>query len=440
MAVFYNREKSKVGTNTGSIINWSRQLLSNDPEDITTKDAIPAGYLRCDGTVYSAEIFPELATILGVGQQSRYRQENQTLLDNQFQVPDFGSKKLKASSGANLGLEVDLRITDDNDEPIVKSGVGLEVQSNIGELYEIAYQGDFFVPSQQIVITGEPGFVRATGNYTEETEVLQTAFLPHAHFHDGTRTRQASSIGNEFASIGRNFATRFSTLCIIPWYENTYQILCQLAASRIATSGFSQTDGPYGGGGGLFGRCTRYYYGGCFSGCDFAGSRYECLIPQGTSCQYPLWSGQSSCSGGGGSPDETTCGSIDYTGLLFSDCVCTGLAGLDDGGARARRASTSLTPNYDEPTVPFDSFKTNDVEGFSALSNVTNETENFGNEGIHRHFVNFSANPHTYVVNTQPSFIPASPLVSTISIRVNEENKADQFIQPYIVQEFLIKY
>ena len=99
-----------------------------------------------------------------------------------------------------------------------------------------------------------------------------------------------------------------------------------------------------------------------------------------------------------------------------------------------------MTPNYDEPTVPFDSFKTNDVEGFSALSNVTNETENFGNEAIHRHFVNFSANPHTYVVNTQPSFIPASPLVSTISIRVNGENKADQFIQPYIVQEFLIKY
>lgn len=100
----------------------------------------------------------------------------------------------------------------------------------------------------------------------------------------------------------------------------------------------------------------------------------------------------------------------------------------------------TLSPNYTEPTVPFDSFKSDDTEGYSALSNVTTQTENFGNEGLHRHFVNFSANPHTYVVNTQPSFIPASSLVSTISIRVNEENKADQFVQPYIVQEFLIKY
>ena len=55
-------------------------------------------------------------------------------------------------------------------------------------------------------------------------------------------------------------------------------------------------------------------------------------------------------------------------------------------------------------------------------------------------FVNFSATEHTYVVNTNPAFIPAIDLKSTISISVNTENKADQFIQPYIVQEFLIKY
>ena len=65
MAVFYQREKSKVGTTTGTILNWSKQLTSNDPDDQNTKDELPAGYLRCDGGIYSAEVFPELAEILG---------------------------------------------------------------------------------------------------------------------------------------------------------------------------------------------------------------------------------------------------------------------------------------------------------------------------------------------------------------------------------------
>ena len=91
-----------------------------------------------------------------------------------------------------MGLEVDLRLLDDNDQDITKSGVGLEVQSNIGEQYEILYQGSFFLPSQVIEITGQPGFTRISGNYTEEIDVLPNAFLPHAHFHDGTRTRAVS--------------------------------------------------------------------------------------------------------------------------------------------------------------------------------------------------------------------------------------------------------
>jgi hypothetical protein len=51
-----------------------------------------------------------------------------------------------------------------------------------------------------------------------------------------------------------------------------------------------------------------------------------------------------------------------------------------------------------------------------------------------------NAQPHTYLVNTSQHLFRAAPLVSTISVEVNTENKADQFIQPYIVQEFLIKY
>tara|TARA_B100001250_G_scaffold139580_1_gene119530 strand:- start:6775 stop:8190 length:1416 start_codon:yes stop_codon:yes gene_type:complete len=471
MAVFYNREKSKVGTTSGTIINWSYELTSNDPDNLNTRDSLPAGYLRCDGTIYSAEIFPELATILGVGSQSRYKKPNVTLLDNQFQLPDYGSKKMRASSGSNLGLEVDLRIQDDNAQEITKSGVALEVQSNIGETYEILYQGNFFVPSQIIPITGEPGFTRETGNYTEEIEILPNGFIPHAHFHDGNRTRVRSSLNNEFTTFGRNFYRRKSTLCVIPWYYNTRQDLCAVAATRFRLASVSNPDGFSNF---LGSTCTRYIYGGCLQGCDFyLGSQTYCLTPNlsDTSvfnnetmssyvaglvgsgdtetdgrCLYPVWAGYNvGCDSneGNASQDNTTCGTVDYNGTVFSKCEPSGFFGTQVCGgmpAGAKTGEYSIPGNYNFTNVPFDSNKDGDRVGNSAISNTTNEVESFGNEGVHRHFVNFQADPHTYQMETVPTFIPAGNLTSTMRIQVNEQNKADQFTQPYLVQEFLIKY
>ena len=464
MAVFYNREKSKIGTLTGSIIHWSKQLPTNDPDDDNTKDLLPAGYLRCDGSIYAAEIFPALAEILGVGTESRYRKPNITLLDNQFQLPDFGSKKLRASSGSNLGDDVDLRILDDNDNEITKSGVGLSVESNIGTQYEILYQGDFFLPAQQIPVTGEPKFVRSFGNYTEYTEVLENAFMPHAHFHDGNRTRVRSSTGNEFGPIGRNFYTHKTTICVVPWYYNTYQELCLQAATREELKSTSIPDGDSE----FFGfTCTRTVHGGCLTGCEFLAA-FECLIPDLDvikpdssayvkqdfinnfgECVYPIWSGQSNCTGGNkGSLQEETCGEIDYEGTVFTYCEGNGCNGVFGLGAMPARGSSgsfepsiSLTPNYTDLNLPFDSFKqSDDPDTYSGISNNTTETEPFGDEARHRHFLNFTAQPQTFVVNTLPTFIPSADLLSTINIRVNQENKADQFVQPYLVQEFLIKY
>jgi hypothetical protein len=434
MAVFYNREKSKIGTTTGSIINWSRQLTSNDPEDTTIKTQLPAGYLRCDGSIYAAEIFPALAEVLGTGQQSRFRKPNQTLLDNQFQLPDFGSKKIRASSGANLGDYVDLYIEDDSNNTITKSGVGLEVQSNIGTRYEILYQGSFFLPGQTIPVTGEPGFTRSTGNYTETTDVQQNAFIPHAHFHDGNRTRVASSTGNEYASFGRNSYIRKSTLCVIDWANNTRQDLCYYNATRVRLSTVVQQESNAA-------NCRRTYYAGCFSGCEFTSS-YECLIPSGYTCAFPIWSGSGGGCPGSGSQETATCGNIQYQGTVAVKCESVGFPGCAIGGfiAQPRTGPITLPSNYDDSNVPFDSFKDSDQNTFAAINNVTNQVEVVGNDGSHRHFVNFSAEPHTYQVNTRPTFIPSANLISTISVDVNEENKADQFVQPYIVQEFLIKY
>lgn len=448
MAVYYNKEKSKIGTTTGTIINWSKQLTSNDPDDQSTKFDLPAGYLRCDGAIYAAEIYPELAEIVGVGTLCRYRKPEQTLLDNQFQLPDLGSKKIRASSGANLGDYIDLYIPDDNVPPdtIKKSGVGLDVQSNIGTSYEILYQGNFFLPAQQIEVTGQPGFTRTTGNYTESIDVLQNAMMPHGHFHDGTRTRIASSTGNEFSIFGRNSYIRKSTLCVVDWANNTRQNLCQLVATKYRLSGVTQVESNWT-------SCTRTYYGGCFSGCDFISTN-NCLIPQGYTCAFPVWSGQ--CSGSdmnNASQEVSTCGTITYEGTTAVNIRSSGWPGCSVGGfwCDAKRSLDGntygpmvngvLPANYTEENLPFDAFAdSTDDTYYAAINNVTNQTEPSGNDGTHRHFVNFSATNHTYVVNTNPTFIPAIDIKSTITIQVNTENKADQFVQPYIVQEFLIKY
>ena len=67
MAVFYNKERSKLGSVTGSIISFSTKLETNEPTDPNNKRLLPAGYLRCDGSVYSANIYPLLAEIVGTG-------------------------------------------------------------------------------------------------------------------------------------------------------------------------------------------------------------------------------------------------------------------------------------------------------------------------------------------------------------------------------------
>jgi len=82
MAVFYSKERGKLGTLTGSIINWSDQLSSTDPDDPNTLRDLPAGYLRCDGSVYQAEVYPQLAEVLGVGTSCRYKKPDTDLLDN----------------------------------------------------------------------------------------------------------------------------------------------------------------------------------------------------------------------------------------------------------------------------------------------------------------------------------------------------------------------
>ena len=463
MAVLYSKEKGKLGTLTGSIVNWSSQLTSNDPQDPIIYRTLPAGYLRCDGTVYLAETFPELATVLGTGSNCRYKKPDTTLLDNQFQVPDLSAKSTKTSFSANLGDYQDTYLLNDAGQEITKSGVGLEVSSNIGATFEIQYQGNFFLPSQTLEVTGQPGFVRSAGNYTEETEVLARAFQPHAHFHDGVRSRTKSPSG-EFSLFGRNSYISKSSLCIMPWANNTRQELCKAEASKLTASRQERVRSKNC----LFGSETYTWFGMCFQGCDFQQAN-KCLIPANIP-EYALPVGdappvqtgtlQFGCANeatgtayeqqgypiyirSGNPPFQTDCGSITYT----SEGSCRGGDGnCFPGAASCNNFSQigngpvyeKLDGNYFDTQVPFDS-QPNAVS-YGALNNVISDVEEFGNECIHKHFVPFNQDPHTFNVVTKPTYIPAGEISSVLNIDVNEENKADGYIQPFLVQEFLIKY
>ena len=440
MAVLYSKEKGKLGTLTGTIINWSSQLVSDDPEDPIIYETLPAGYLRCNGGIYQAEVFPELATILGTGVNCRYKKPDTELLDNQFQVPDLGAKSTKTSFSSNLGDYLDTYLENDAGQEITKSGVGLEVNTNIGTTFEVQYQGNFFIPTQTLEITGQPGFVRSTGNYTESAEVLHTAFQPHAHFHDGKRARTAASNNNEFALFGRNSYTNKSTLCIMPWANNTAQPLCQATASRQTASNTQRVNGPAGC---IFGGNTRIYYGACWTGCTF-DAQYKCLIPGSIPGQ-----GTFGCATGGSQggfavweSESGQCGNINYTGTMGckveSPCIIGAIICNDKTGLRKIDANYTPSTTTQATQLPFDS-QPNTVT-YGALNNVVNDVEEFGDKCNHRHFVPFEQDAHTYQVKTNATNIPATEITSTIKIDINEANKADEFIQPFLVQEFLIKY
>ena len=468
MPVLYSKEKGKLGTLTGSIINWSKQLTSNDPSDVSLYQTLPAGYLRCDGSVYLAENFPELAAILGVGTNCRYKKPDTTLLENQFQVPDLSAKSTKTSFGANLGDYQDTYLNNDAGQEITKSGVGLEVSSNIGTSFEIQYQGNFFLPAQTIEITGQPGFARSSGNYTEETEVLHTAFQPHAHFHDGKRARTASPT-TEFSLFGRNAYKSKSTLCIIPWADNTTQPLCKAAASKQVALQMPNRNksnqcftflvgGPS--------QETYFYFGGCWNGCDFA-TQGKCLVPGDIPILNPDGSGtptgqiyQFGCNGNGSqlgwpmyagegdAPQTGFCGNMFYQGEMTCRTGPQCNAGPADCNqyvdTKPPDSHMKLGANYtpalvsQATQVPFDSRADNPA--FAALNNTVTDVEEFGRDCIHKHFMPFVQDPHNFTVVTKPTYIPADAITSTIQIDVNEQNKADGYIQPFLIQEFLIKY
>ena len=488
MAVYYNELKGSHGSLTGSIISFPIEIKdTDDPVSIINKKLLPAGYMRCDGRVLSADEYPLLATVLGTGTSCKYQKDDQPLTDNQFQIPDLRSKHIRATTSANIGDYNHLEVTNDNDDDILKSGVGLDVIANIPSPYTINYTGTFSIPPQTTPLRGEPRFSNETGSYTFSAEVQESAMQPHLHRSETLRARQVDDNGNNFSARQKNSVRANTTLNVCRWWENTYQELCYWAFTS-----YNYTGG-HGAGERTEGITDIKQWGKCWSGCSSFVSQGYCLWPDETTCpnmvnENTVGGGPNDTQGGwnirlniGGSPgtgcnrSESGEGDSAYFGTGVNGAAqpgsngLTGTAGIEYLPTWTMMCDCNISIfdlcimgangyNQRNPTEGSKILET-DLQGvlgvpigggvdpqytekLFAVSNVTTNTGRIGNTGEHRHRldINTDDDPHTYKMVTRASTARAdSGLVSKVSFSTNQSPKADKYIQPYIITEYLIK-
>jgi hypothetical protein len=188
-SINYTREKSRYGGFTGSIQIHSVPgiITNNDPTSVIFRENLPAGYLRCDGSVKNVKDYYALAQVLGIGEECRFKKENTNLRNpdpdlndlGNFQLPDLGSKVIVASQGPGEYRN----ITVENRPNLNRVGVLVDANSNVGTTINVNYIGDMTVaPSGAISPTGNAKFV--INPRTSATALAIENF--QAHMHDVT--------------------------------------------------------------------------------------------------------------------------------------------------------------------------------------------------------------------------------------------------------------
>ena len=274
MATFLNQERTKIGTTTGTLIAFPQELEVNDPNVGNSASLLPSGYLRCDGAIYSSSVYPALAEVLGTGDSCAFRQEGQTLLDTQFQVPDLRSKFIRASSASDQGVINDNTVTNASGQVIERSGVGVNVSSNVGNVAVVDMVGQFRIPPRTVALTGNVGFTKP--KRPDEEIVSINGFLPHMHYSTTYRCRTFRRQGNDIFEL--NYFNNASTIGVENWYEATdsgdpdgLQPACKhYQQSELWNGGSWIPSSTF---------ATYQYYGICKGSCgNFINS---CLIPVG---------------------------------------------------------------------------------------------------------------------------------------------------------------
>ena len=475
MAVFYNQERSKYGNLTGQVIAWPVPY-EGTPDAANNKTSLPAGYLKCDGSKYFAADYPRLAEILGTGTNTAFMKKNldgtdfETINDNQFMVPDLGSKYPEPTTGANAGVYNNVRKIDTttNTEKS-RSGVGIDAEAAIGSTnVNITYTGSINVPAQEVEVKGKPGWTYAgTTHYTEVESVEENQIHPHLHFSTTSRSRlraQPSLLETDNdhpKATGQTAYKNASTIPIQPWLDATRaqqqstnppgsgQQPCKLLDGWNPNAGTSDSGQPlYGSGLGS----QTIYYGGCIaedttgpyrvgSGSNF---EYGCLNNSAFTVDRRTLAG---------SPDESN--TIKYRTRQWLILGCTNSSGTAGFDVNLTVPATYVTGAVGMPldesgsalsdVVPLQSNES--AVSSTAVPDVENEATDTADISIpagtlptaHNHRVRLDKGDHTYKVKTDAISIDPENLSTTFDIGVDSSISIDSASQPFIVMEYLIK-
>ena len=186
----YTNERSKFGGMVGTILVHSTPGLgtANDPTTANFKNTLPAGYLRCDGSILNSKDFVALSRVLGSGDASRFRKDNANIREpneetgdlGQFQLPDLGSKVIIGGRGTGIynATTVDTGVVTTN--PTNRVGPQIEVISNFGNRITSNFVGNAQVAaSGELQFLGNPRYI--VQRETSETELNIDNFQGHAH-------------------------------------------------------------------------------------------------------------------------------------------------------------------------------------------------------------------------------------------------------------------
>jgi len=458
MAKLYTKEKAKYGSGTGTILCWPTELQSTDPSNEANVKVLPAGYLKCDGSIYKAEDYPALAEILGTGLNTkfiRYDIDNEPIDspgDDEFMVPDLGSKFMKPTTGASAGTYINIVTQTVGGVEKRRSGMGIEASSTAGTttgntvVIPVSYTGNFIVPSQEISLKGKPAWTKGTNNsgFTDSEAVDSLALHSHMHFSTTNRLR-IKTTNEDTEAQSQGVGSRFvaSTIPIQDWLDNTKynsnqgagtnQPGCWAIASGIASGSYTpnvQTTGP---------GFEVVYYNMCF---DAAGStglnafRYQCLLTSATSFNI----------------GQITFGNAPAFNSYIIGCINVG------SGSFSLTSSVPATYVNGGQGVPNDYKGTSLADVVPANSNIASKSsfaypqvnnllteinelvQEDGDPTIHTHKITLTTSTHTYKIKTTPFLLSPDNLKTTLTLKLDQTASLDQVTGPYIIMEYLIKY
>lgn len=179
MSKYYTNEKAKFGGTTGTILPFTIQLPTTNFPNFGDWDLyLPAGYLRCNGGIYRASLFPQLASVIGVGDNCPFAKTQ--LTDEFFQLPDLGSKYVRPSTSS--GEYFDDTVTT-SETGLKRVGAQTSVDTLVGDTVTLNYSGTFEIEQRfNIDFLGNPFFLADDNDgYTQNDILSEDNFQAHGH-------------------------------------------------------------------------------------------------------------------------------------------------------------------------------------------------------------------------------------------------------------------